>query len=59
MAKNTEAKEGEFTLIYNGSETAHPVALTREQHEALQVLINTLPGEKLNVLAKIKVEYCR
>jgi len=54
----SEAKEGEFTLVYNGKDKAHPVALTKEQHELTQALVSSLPGE-IKVLKFMKVEYCR
>lgn len=45
----TEAKPGEFTLVYNGEGIAHPVGLTKEQHQVLQALLPALPGELLVV----------
>ena len=36
------ADPGEYSLMYNQDGTVHPIALTEEQHEALQVLIQTL-----------------
>ena len=41
----SEAKEGEFTLTYTMKGREYPVALTRDQHEKLQILINGLGGE--------------
>lgn len=49
-----EANPGEFTLVYNGDGIAHPVGLTKEQHQMLQILLIALPG-KLLVVKKLEV----
>ena len=51
----SEAREGEFTLVYNTEGKGHPVALTRYQHEKLQILINDLGGE-IVVISSLVVE---
>ena len=51
----SEAKPGEFTLVYNGDGVAHPVALTKEQHQIIQALVHGLPGTVV-VVGKLKVE---
>lgn len=53
----TECKEGEFTLTYNTGKCGHPVALTPEQHQMLQLLLTGL-GE-INVVKQIAIEYKR
>lgn len=51
----TECKQGEVTLTYNTGTGGHPVALSPEQHELLQVLVQSL-GE-IKVVKQIKVIY--
>lgn len=53
MAK--ECKEGEFTLVYNSGDCGYVTALTREQHDMLQLLLTSLGNIK--VVKQIKVKY--
>lgn len=52
-------KEGEFSLIYSARNGDRPVALTREQHDLLQALVDTLPGGRVVVLNTIGISYMR
>lgn len=51
----SEAKNGEFTLVYNTEGKAHPVALTKDQHETLQLLLRGI-GE-IKVIGGIQVHH--
>lgn len=56
----TEAKEGEFTLVYNTKGVGHPVALGKDAHEALQAtigLISTSFKEEVIIFTNQKVIY--
>lgn len=46
----SEAKDGEYSLVYANKGRMLPVLLTREQHETLQILIQALPGDKIRVM---------
>jgi len=52
-----EAKQGEFSLVYNETDRAFAVALTKEQHEILQAFLCGI-GE-ISVISKIEVNYKR
>lgn len=52
-----ECKEGEFTLVYNSGDCGYVTALTREQHNMLQLLLASLGN--IQVIKKIKVKYER
>lgn len=54
----TEAKPGDVTLIYNTKAGGHPVALTQQQHDILQLFIAGLSkDEPLVVVKGMYVEY--
>lgn len=50
-----ECNEGEFTLVYNSGDSGYVTALTREQHDMLQLLLTSLGN--IQVIKKIKVKY--
>lgn len=53
----TEAKPGEFSLVYNTPEGGRPVVLTLAQHAMLQALIRAL-GD-INVVNNVSVRYLK
>jgi len=51
----TEAKPGEFSLVYNGDGVAHAVGLTKEQHEMLHLMLRGFG--KITVIKQLHVSY--
>lgn len=49
--------EGEYTLLYNGKNIAHPVGLKRDEHEVLQAFVMALKSKI--ILNSIKCKYER
>lgn len=51
-----EAKNKECTLIFNDGNTAYPIALTKDQHQMLQIFISSTLG-KIKIIPNIVVKY--
>lgn len=49
--------DGEYTLLYNGKDMAHPVGLKIEDHEILQAFVMALKNKI--ILNTIKCKYER
>ena len=50
-----EALPGEVTLVYNTSDGAYAVALSKEQHVLLQAFVSSIGS--ITVVKQLQVEY--